>query len=93
MKTPIVGLVLAAAAAAQTYPVAGVVRDGVHNTPVERARVILAPEGATARSSSPAPMASSLSGFLKGHTRCPRSSTDGACSTGLRPRPKALHLP
>jgi hypothetical protein len=44
MKTPLLGIVMAVAAAAQTYPVAGVVTDGVHNAPVERARVILSDE-------------------------------------------------
>jgi len=45
MKTLMLGIVAAVAAAAQTCPVAGVVIDAVRNTPVERARVILSEEG------------------------------------------------
>ncbi len=42
MKTPVLGIVLSFAAAAQTFRVAGIVTDGVRGLPVERARVILA---------------------------------------------------
>ncbi len=42
MRRPILGIAFSFAAAAQTFPVAGVVMDGVRGLPLERARVVLA---------------------------------------------------
>jgi len=61
MKTPLLGIVMAVAAAAQTYPVAGVVTDGVHNAPVERARVILSDESGGRHALTTGPMVDSPS--------------------------------
>jgi hypothetical protein len=54
MKTPILGILLTFAAAAQTFPVAGIVTDGVRGLPVERARVTLASAHLVRRASTAA---------------------------------------